>query len=85
MTSNKGKRQVSVSEQIPNYIKRVSRSLGYAQWLGGSDDWFGLSLILRALLAPEDRAALAMMALRSLDEEHAHLVIDVTTGLEVIA
>lgn len=62
---------MSISQQIPDQIRRVSRSLGYALWLGTSDDWLGLSVILRARLAPEDRAALAMMALRSLDDDTA--------------
>ncbi|MEY8837816.1 hypothetical protein AB9K41_02120 [Cribrihabitans sp. XS_ASV171] len=65
---------MTVSQQIPDNIKRTARAVGYALWLGGADNWFGLALILRARLTPDQRAALAYMALRSLDPEHAEQV-----------
>jgi hypothetical protein len=63
-----------ISQQIPDHIKRVSRSVGYALWLDSFDDWDGLSLVLRARLDPRQRAALAYMALKSLDRDDATAV-----------
>ena len=65
---------MKVSDHIPDNIRRVSKSIGLALWLSETEMWFGLSRILRARLAPEDRAALAFMALRSLDPADALLV-----------
>lgn len=62
---------MSISKQIPDHVKRVSRSLGYALWLDGVDDWFGLPVILRARLDAKQRAKLAFMALKSLDHGDA--------------
>ncbi len=62
---------MSLSKHIPDHIKRVSRSVGYALWLDTSDDWLGLPVILRARLDERQRAALAFMALKSLDYETA--------------
>jgi len=70
---------MSISKQIPDHIKRVSRCVGYAIWLG---NWSGLSLILRARLEPQERAALAFMALRSLDHETACMTADAALGFE---
>ncbi len=67
---------MSISKQIPEPIKRVSRSLGYALWLDGANDWFGLSVVLRAHLSDRQRAALAYMALRSLDYDQAVVAAD---------
>ncbi|UWR03756.1 hypothetical protein K3740_03380 [Ruegeria conchae] len=39
---------MNISTQIPDNIKRVCRSIGYAAWLDGTDAWFGLTVILRA-------------------------------------
>ena len=58
---------MKVSNHIPANIKRVSRSIGYFLWIGTSDDLYGVSLILRARLTPEQRGALAFAALQSLD------------------
>lgn len=73
---------MSVSAHIPNNIKRVSKSVGYAIWL---QRWQGLSLILRARLEPQDRAALAFMALQSLDHDDACMTADAALGLELPA
>jgi hypothetical protein len=62
---------VNISAQIPNNIKRVSKSLGYTLWLDTFEDWDGLSLILRSLLTDRQRAALAFMALKALDYDQA--------------
>ena len=67
---------MSISQHIPDHIKRVSRSLGYALWVGDQNQWFGLSLILRARLSDEQRAMLAFMALKSLDHETACMTAD---------
>lgn len=67
---------MSVARHIPNHIKRVSRSVGYALWLDNSDDWFGLPVILRARLDARQRAALAFMALKSLNHEEAVLTAE---------
>lgn len=62
---------MSVSQNIPDNIKRVARGVGYALWLDNEDDWFGLPVILRARLDVRQRAALAFMALKSLDPDEA--------------
>lgn len=66
----------SISKQIPDNIKRVARSVGYALWLDNADDWFGLSVVLRARLDARKRAALAFMALRSLDRDDATMTAE---------
>jgi hypothetical protein len=67
---------MNISAQIPDNIKRVSRSLGYTLWLDHPDDWFGLSVILRVRLSDRQRSALAYMALRSLDHDQAVMTAD---------
>jgi len=67
---------MSISQQIPDNIKRVSRSLGFALWLEGTDDWLGFSLILRAWLTPRQRSALAYAALLSQDDVDARLTAE---------
>jgi hypothetical protein len=62
---------MNISAQIPDNIKRVSKSLGYTLWLDTFEDWDGLSLILRARLTDRQRAALAFMALKALDYDQA--------------
>lgn len=64
---------MSISHHIPNNIKLVSKSLGHALWLDTFGDWDGLSIILQARLDPRQRAALAYMALKSLDQGDAIL------------
>ncbi len=51
--------------------KSAARMLGYALTLNDFDTWAGLALVLRARLDTTERAALAYMALRSLDEADA--------------
>lgn len=65
---------MTISQHIPAPIKRVSRSLGFALWLGDFSAWNSLTTILRLRLSEEQRAALAYAALRSLDPEHAEIV-----------
>jgi hypothetical protein len=67
---------MNISQQIPDNIKRVSRSLGYTLWLDRFEDWDGLSLILRARLTDRQRAALAYAALLSQDNEDARLTAE---------
>lgn len=62
---------MSISQQIPDDIKRVSRSLGYFLWVGTSNDLHGVSVILRKRLTPKQRGALAFAALQSLDHDLA--------------
>jgi hypothetical protein len=67
---------MSISQHIPEPIKRVSRSLGYALWLGGVNEWLGFSVVLRAQLSEPQRAALAYAALRSLPHHQALAVAE---------
>jgi hypothetical protein len=67
---------MTISAHIPDNIKRVSRSLGFALWLEGTDDWLGFSLILRVRLTARQRAALAYAALLSQDDEDARLTAE---------
>lgn len=62
---------MTIAKNIPEHIKRTCRALGFALWIGDRDQWFGVSAILRARLTPEQRAALAYMALRALPPETA--------------
>lgn len=80
---------MSIKAHIPEPIKRVSRSLGYALWLDGANEWLGVSVVLRAQLSERHRAALAYAALKSLDPEQAAMVADAVlhegTGQPTIA
>lgn len=67
---------MSVSQHIPDNIKRVARCVGYAAWLDEPDTWLGLPVVLAARLEPQQRAALAYAALRSLSDDHAAMVCD---------
>jgi hypothetical protein len=60
---------MTISQHIPDNIKRVSRSIGYFLWIGTPNDLYGVSLILRARLKPKQREALAFVVLQSLDYE----------------
>lgn len=62
---------MSISQHIPDDIKRVARSVGYALLLSDADAWHGLPVILAARLEPQQRAALAYAVLRSLSDDHA--------------
>lgn len=72
---------MSVAKHIPDNIKRVSRSIGYALWVDSGDGWFGLPLILRARLSDKERAALAFYALKSLDHDIACMTADAALGV----
>lgn len=61
-----------IVKHIPDNIKRVSRSIGYAAWLDSHESWLGLPMIMRACLTTEQRAALAYSALVSLDDDTAY-------------
>lgn len=67
---------MSVAKHIPDNIKRVSRSLGYALWLNTSDAWVGFAVVLSARLTSHQRAALAYAALRSLSPEEAAMTAE---------
>jgi len=71
---------VSISTQIPDNIKRVCRSIGYAAWLDSTDAWFGLPVILRARLDARQRVALAFMALKALDRDDAVKTVEAVLG-----
>ncbi len=60
----------------------VVRSLGYVLTLGSQHAWFGFSEILRERLTPQERAALAFMALKSLDHDDAVLTIEAALSFE---
>ena len=57
---------MTVAKLIPDNIKRVSRSLGHALWLGQTEDWHMLTVILTARLTYRDRVALGWSVLRCL-------------------
>lgn len=71
---------MSISKQIPDHIKRVSRSLGYFLWIGTPDDLYGLSVVLRARLTPRQRASLAFASLQSLDHDLAYQTAEAAMG-----
>lgn len=68
---------MSIAKHIPDNIKLVSKSVGFALWVDGADEWIGLSAILMAHLSPAERAAMAYAALNSLDEDTAYLTASV--------
>lgn len=53
----------------------VTRALGYVLTLGTVEGWSDFCAIITAHLSDEERAALAFWALRSLDPEHADIVM----------
>ncbi len=65
-----------ISAHIPDRIKRTSRSVGFALWLGGADDFLGLVPIFKVRLSEDERAGLAYAALRSLEHDHACWIAD---------
>lgn len=67
---------MTVASHIPPDIKRVSRSIGFALWVGTAEQWLGLQLILRVRLSDHQRAALAFQALKSLDYDTACMTAD---------
>ena len=56
--------------------KRIARMVGYALTLGTYEAWAGASVVIRAHLTAEERAALAWSALNALDTHEAELVLD---------
>ena len=76
LSEKHAKSKARVSQYIPKNIKCVARSVGFAIWLDSFDDWFGLSVILRARLDASQRAKLAFMALKSLDPDDAAAVVE---------
>lgn len=54
----------------PNH-KRMSKVLGYCLVLGDPDAWGGFSVVARARMTHEERAALVVAALGSLPYQHA--------------
>ncbi|SEK08211.1 hypothetical protein MAA5396_04767 [Marinovum algicola] len=62
--------------------KAAARMMGYCLTLGTSGGWVGFSQWAKVRLAPEERAALAFMALRSLDHETACMTADAALGFE---
>ena len=61
----------SFGKQIKPEHKRMSRILGYTLTLGDTEAWSGFCLLASARLTVAERAALAFMALKSLNREDA--------------
>lgn len=59
----------------PQHLKTV-RALGYTLTLGDQDAWWGMVPVLMARLTTEERACLAFMALKALDDDTAHMTAD---------
>ena len=57
-------------------IERAIRSPGYALHLDNTDSWLGLPVVLRARLDQRQRAALAFIALKSMDRDDAMLTAE---------
>ena len=55
---------------------KVVRMVGYVLTLGTQDAWLGLVPVLMARLTVDERAALAFMALNSLDREDATMTAE---------
>lgn len=58
----------------------ATRMLGYALTSHDYETWEAASAVWQARLSPEERAALAWAALRSLDRDHALDVIETVLG-----
>lgn len=67
---------MTINGHIPEKFMRVSLSIGSALSLNNSDSWLGLSLILSARLERHQRAALAFVAIKSLDREDGVLTVE---------
>jgi hypothetical protein len=67
---------MSISQHIPEPIKRVSRSIGYALWLGGVNPWHGVSVVLTSTASGDQRKALAWAVLRSLTPDQIVAVVE---------
>ena len=55
-----------LQKHMPDAFKRVARMVGYSLLLGDTEAWHRLTVVLSARLTPEQRAAIAWAALRSL-------------------
>lgn len=67
---------MSVSQHIPDNIKRVARCVGYAAWLNTADAWHSLTVVLTARLSRVERIALAWSVLRSLTPDEIAATVD---------
>lgn len=56
-------------DHIPQNIRRVAKSLGYAVFLDDPDAWAMLAPILAARLSVSERMTLALVTLASLPED----------------
>lgn len=57
--------------------KRAARTLGYALTCGTEATWWLFAALIGMILTPEERAALAFMALSALDYDDAIIVADI--------
>lgn len=63
--------------------KAIARVMGYTLTLGTDNAWWGLRASLQHRLEPHERAALAFMALKSLEPDQAALTTELALcGLE---
>lgn len=65
---------VALKDAIPAPYKRVARAVGLSLYLGDTDHWHKLTLVLCKRLEPTERAALAWSVLRSLTPDQIHAV-----------
>ena len=75
MSNNK--KRYSLGNLMKAEHKRIARVIGYTLTLGDGDAWASLSAVASACLSVEERAALALAALRALDTpEQSELVAE---------
>jgi hypothetical protein len=60
----------------------VARDFGYVLTLGDRDAWRGFTAVLRARLAPEERAELARAAVLACDDEDVAVMVAALTGCD---
>lgn len=66
----------SLKKYMPNAIKRVARTIGYALLLDDVNSYHGVSVVLTAIASPRQRMALAWAVLRSLTPEQVVAVAE---------
>jgi hypothetical protein len=71
---------MSVSQHTPDHIDRVLRSLSETLCRDDYPAWAGFAAVLRARLGERQIAALAFMALRALDRDHATMTAEAALG-----
>lgn len=60
-----------LKQQMPDAYQRVAKMVGFCLYTKNQDAWWGLPVVMAARLTGEERAAIAFMALKSMERDKA--------------